>query len=79
MHSSEAEVRDFWTTLETVVGPTAKCVVKPNESAGTDSVFLCQNVDEAIVAFNRIHGQFNGLGHINHGALCQVPPPPATY
>lgn len=46
-------------------------MVKPNESAGTDLVFLCQSLEEALVAFTRIHGQFNGLGHLNDGALCQ--------
>eukprot|EP00596_Hydrurales_sp_CCMP1899_P000255 CAMPEP_0119051766 /NCGR_PEP_ID=MMETSP1177-20130426/73276_1 /TAXON_ID=2985 /ORGANISM="Ochromonas sp, Strain CCMP1899" /LENGTH=963 /DNA_ID=CAMNT_0007031083 /DNA_START=116 /DNA_END=3007 /DNA_ORIENTATION=- len=48
-----------------------KCVVKPNESAGTDSVFLCTSPEEVLTAFNVIHGKENGLGHQNDGALCQ--------
>lgn len=63
---SESAVRDFYSTL------TGKsCVIKPNESAGTDSVFLCGTEAEAISAFLKIHGHFNGLGQINDGALCQ--------
>ena len=45
--------------------------MKPNESAGSDSVFLCSTLEETIRAFQEISGQENGLGHINHGALCQ--------
>ena len=48
-----------------------KCVVKPNESAGTDSVFLCKSPEEAEIAFKSIHNHNNGLGHTNDGALCQ--------
>lgn len=63
---SEDEVRSFWQTLN------GKAVVKPNESAGTDMVFLCESLEDALTAFGRIHGQFNGLGQLNDGALCQV-------
>ena len=52
-------------------GAPFKCVVKPNESAGTDSVFLCNSPAEALDAFRTIDGHANGLGHTNHGALCQ--------
>lgn len=45
--------------------------MKPNESAGTDHVFLCNSLEETIHAFHQIHGQINGLGHVNSGALCQ--------
>ena len=48
-----------------------KCVVKPNESAGTDSVFLCNTPEEVLTAFTAIHNHSNGLGHTNDGALCQ--------
>lgn len=34
-----------------------KCVIKPNESAGTDSVFLCTSTEEALRAFRLIHNQ----------------------
>ena len=46
-------------------------MVKPNESAGTDSVFLCNTPEEVQTAFSSIHGHNNGLGHQNSGALCQ--------
>ena len=65
---SEQSVRNFWATL---VGDDKKCVIKPNNSAGSDSVFLCENEDQAINAFNTIDGHVNGLGATNHGALCQ--------
>ena len=48
-----------------------KCVVKPNESAGTDSVFLCKTPADVEKAFQKIHNHSNGLGHTNNGALCQ--------
>jgi len=71
---SEQEVEEFIRAL-----PTPLCVVKPNESAGTDSVYLCRgkegNLDtviaEAIEAFRNVHGQLNGLGKVNDGALVQ--------
>ena len=46
-------------------------VVKPNESAGSDSIYKCSTVNEVIDAFKSIHGQTNGLGQINDGALCK--------
>lgn len=48
-----------------------RCVVKPVQSAGTDDVFLCQSLDEAIVAFNRIFGKVNGIGILNENVLVQ--------
>jgi biotin carboxylase len=47
------------------------CVVKPVQSAGTDDVFLCQSLEEALVAFNRILGKVNGLGLLNECVLVQ--------
>ena len=39
---TEEHVRSFCAELRTLCkGGPFKCVVKPNESAGTDSVFLC--------------------------------------
>ena len=64
---SETEIRDFLSNLPKPI----KCVVKPNESAGTDSVFLCDTEEDAIKAFLSIHNHSNGLGQINDGALCQ--------
>lgn len=48
-----------------------KCVVKPVQSAGTDDVFLCQSVDEAVTAFDRIYGKVNGIGLMNDCVLVQ--------
>jgi hypothetical protein len=48
-----------------------RCVVKPVQSAGTDHVFLCDSIDEALTAFSSIHGHVNGLGLVNDGALVQ--------
>jgi biotin carboxylase len=66
------EVSQFTTEL-LAVGSSGgfKCVVKPNESAGTDSVFLCKSPEEVQTAFKSIHNHSNGLGHKNDGALCQ--------
>ena len=71
---SEAEVTSFIRAL-----PTPIAVVKPNESAGSDHIYLCRGtgtvdsvVQEALVGFNAIHGQFNNLGQVNDGALVQV-------
>jgi len=64
---SEQEIEAFVATLPSPV----KCVVKPNESAGSDSVYLCDSLDAAKAAFSSIHGQSNGLGQVNDGALCQ--------
>lgn len=70
---SEDEVRSFILSL-----PTPLCVVKPNESAGSDHVYLCRGsgsaesvILEAMTAFKQIHGQLNGLGQVNDGALVQ--------
>ena len=64
---SEQDIIDFYAAL-----PEPKvCVVKPNESAGSDSIFKCTTIQEAVQAFNSIHGKVNGLGHFNKGALAQ--------
>ena len=31
------------------------CIVKPNESAGSDSIYKCNSLDEVLMAFNNIH------------------------
>eukprot|EP00600_Ochromonadales_sp_CCMP1393_P003118 CAMPEP_0174978690 /NCGR_PEP_ID=MMETSP0004_2-20121128/14353_1 /TAXON_ID=420556 /ORGANISM="Ochromonas sp., Strain CCMP1393" /LENGTH=988 /DNA_ID=CAMNT_0016230109 /DNA_START=105 /DNA_END=3071 /DNA_ORIENTATION=+ len=69
---SVSEVEAFVAQLQ-ASSPTksCKCVIKPNESAGTDSVFLCETLADALEAFHAIHGQINGLGQVNDGALCQ--------
>ena len=70
---SEAEVRDFWAQLvQANGGQDPICVVKPNESAGSDGVYKCESVEATLRAFGMVHGRFNGLGQLNDGALCQV-------
>ena len=64
----EADVRAFYSTLP---GSEPRCVVKPNMSAGSDSVFLCHSLDDTLRAFRAIDGAHNGLGNVNEGALCQ--------
>ena len=66
---SELEVSEFITSLAQI--QISKCVLKPNESAGSDNVILCSSEQEAKIAFNTIHGHLNGLGKMNNGALCQ--------
>lgn len=58
------ELKDF---LET----SLKCVVKPVQSAGTDDVFLCNTIYDAVVAFSRILGKINGIGILNNEVLVQ--------
>jgi len=64
---SEVDVREFLATLPLPL----KCVVKPNESAGSDSVYLCDTADKALEAFLSINNHSNGLGQVNDGALVQ--------
>jgi len=46
-------------------------IVKPNDSAGSDDVFLCKTTDEVQKAFKKIHGSTNALGLTNSGVLVQ--------
>jgi biotin carboxylase len=62
-------VLDFVTKLSRT--GTTKCVLKPNQSAGSDNIHLCETAEQAIAAFHAVHGQINGLGQINDGVLCQ--------
>ena len=69
-----AEIKEFAQELEDALekaGKEFKCIVKPVESAGTDDVFLCSSVEQAVVAFKAIRGKKNGIGLQNHGALIQ--------
>jgi biotin carboxylase len=64
---NEEDVRLFFSSL-----PEPKaCVVKPNESAGSDLVTKCKTLEEALAAFASIHGKVNSLGQVNRGALMQ--------
>jgi biotin carboxylase len=57
------EIQTFLCTLPGGGGPGAmkgvplKCVVKPVLSAGSDDVFLCNNKEDAIIAFSKINGE----------------------
>ncbi|TYZ68349.1 hypothetical protein PybrP1_012567 [[Pythium] brassicae (nom. inval.)] len=48
-----------------------RVIVKPNESAGSDDVFLCTSLDEVKRAFGNIQGKINGLGLENTATLVQ--------
>ena len=48
-----------------------KVIVKPNQSAGSDDVFLCGSVEEVKRGFDKINGAINGLGVVNEGVLLQ--------
>lgn len=48
-----------------------RVIVKPNESAGSDDVFLCTSMDEVKRAFGNIQGKINGLGLENTTTLVQ--------
>ena len=48
-----------------------KLIVKPLESAGSDSVTLCMNIDEVKNAFTSIMGKSNHLGLSNGAVLVQ--------
>mmetsp|Transcript_37218 Transcript_37218/g.37900 ORF Transcript_37218/g.37900 Transcript_37218/m.37900 type:complete len:506 (-) Transcript_37218:227-1744(-) len=57
--------------LATITARPFKCVMKPVQSAGSDDVFMCDNEDEAKIAFQRILGKKNGLGFYNEAVLAQ--------
>jgi len=46
-----------------------KVIVKPNQSAGSDDVFLCTDIGEVKEAFNAINGAINSCGEVNNGTL----------
>jgi carbamoylphosphate synthase large subunit len=46
-------------------------VVKPTNSAGTDSVYFCNNENEVAAAFNRIIHTYNKLSYLNDEVLMQ--------
>ena len=48
-----------------------KVIVKPMDSAGSDSVTLCQSHKEVQDAFGNIMGKINGLGLVNKAVLVQ--------
>ena len=45
--------------------------MKPNQSAGSDDVFLCGSIGEVKRGFDKINGAINGLGVVNEGVLIQ--------
>jgi len=48
-----------------------RLIVKPEQSAGTDSVYLCTTPQEVQSRFEQILGKSNILGQINEGVLVQ--------
>ena len=44
------------------------CIIKPNESAGSDSIYKCTTSDQLLGAFEKINGELNYLGHANEGS-----------
>jgi len=46
-------------------------VVKPNDSAGSDGVSICNSREEVVEAFERLHGATNTLGLENRSVLLQ--------
>ena len=44
---------------------------QPNQSAGSDDVFLCTSEAEVRAGFDKINGAINGLGVKNEGVLIQ--------
>lgn len=62
-----------WTELETwlIESNLFPAVLKPIDSAGSDSVFICANIEECHYAFTRIKGKTNRLKSINEFVLAQ--------
>jgi biotin carboxylase len=48
-----------------------KVIVKPVDSAGSDSIFLCTSHEEVAGAVQHIVGRINQIGHSNSSALAQ--------
>ncbi len=69
--TSVAEMLLFLEGLPRDAEGRQRSVVKPVQSAGTDDVFLCTTVEEAVTAFTRILGKINGLGLLNDAVLVQ--------
>lgn len=46
-------------------------IVKPLDSAGSDDVSLCKNLNEVKISFGNIMGKVNGLGLVNRAVLVQ--------
>ncbi|KAF1323583.1 Argininosuccinate lyase 2, partial [Globisporangium splendens] len=64
-----SQIVDF---IENELKPSPfRVIVKPNESAGSDDVFLCTSMDEVKRAFGNIQGKINSLGLENSATLVQ--------
>ena len=64
---TEQDVLEFFANLK----DPKICVLKPNESAGSDQVLKCATAAEAVSAFHKINGKTNSLGLVNRGVLVQ--------
>ena len=65
------EVRAFLDGHYAALGDGAPCVIKPQNSAGSDDVFLCRSAAAVRDAFGAITGKRNQLGLVNEGVLVQ--------
>jgi L-amino acid ligase len=63
--------QDLGELLRWAHGGAWPVVLKPQASAGTDSVTFCKDTDELEGAFHRLHGATNKLGHRNEAVLAQ--------
>lgn len=62
---------DFNALLAWAQGGSWPVVVKPQASAGSDSVTFCKDPDELEAAFDRLYGATNQLGARNDAVLAQ--------
>jgi len=69
--SSWEEAAAFAKTWDTFGTPAFKCIVKPNQSAGSDDVFLCESLPDLKAGFDKINDSINAVGALNEGCLVQ--------
>lgn len=62
---------DFNDLREWAQGGAWPVVIKPQASAGTDSVTFCNDLSELEAGFHRLHGAVNQLGDRNDAVLAQ--------
>lgn len=62
------DVSNFWKRIANDGGNSI--IVKPDNSIEGDSVTICDSLEMALAAFQKIYGQFNMLSRVNEGVLC---------
>jgi biotin carboxylase len=72
LRSIPSQTAARWDTIEAWVSANLPVVVKPRASAGTDGVFLCDDLAQARHAFESIVGRNNVLGVTNDEVLVQT-------